>query len=111
MREAQLQVLAGEVPHVHQVPRQLPTALPHFVGRAVELERLGAVVGAGRPLVISGSGGGGEGWAGSQRGSRQLDEQVGVGPGAALREAQLQVLAGEVPHVHQVPRQLPTALP
>ncbi|KOV75430.1 AfsR/SARP family transcriptional regulator, partial [Nocardia sp. NRRL S-836] len=52
-----------------------------------------------------------EALAAFQQVSRELDEQLGVRPGAALREAQLQVLAGEVPHVHQVPRQLPTALP
>ncbi|MET9631570.1 BTAD domain-containing putative transcriptional regulator [Lentzea sp. NPDC006480] len=58
LREAQRQVLAGEVPGPavvrHQVPRQLPTALPHFVGRESELDRLDA----GAPIaVIHGSGG------------------------------------------------------
>ncbi|WP_312878323.1 BTAD domain-containing putative transcriptional regulator [Lentzea indica] len=62
LREAQQQVLAGDVPEPasqpHHVPRQLPTALPHFVGREPELERLDAVLGAGQlVVVINGSGG------------------------------------------------------
>jgi DNA-binding SARP family transcriptional activator/tetratricopeptide (TPR) repeat protein len=64
VREAQQQVLAGEVPAApplpqpHHVPRQLPTALPHFVGREPELDRLDAVLASGRLVaVISGSGG------------------------------------------------------
>lgn len=60
LREAQLQVLTGDVPvprPQHHVPRQLPTALPHFVGRDGELDRLSALLGSGRPLVINGSGG------------------------------------------------------
>ncbi|MDX8142612.1 BTAD domain-containing putative transcriptional regulator [Lentzea sp. BCCO 10_0061] len=63
LREAQQQVLAGEipsgavlVPSHHHVPRQLPTALPHFVGRERELDRLDAVLASGQ-LVINGSGG------------------------------------------------------
>ncbi|WP_439661880.1 BTAD domain-containing putative transcriptional regulator [Lentzea sp. HUAS TT2] len=59
LREAQQQVLAGGLPAApphHHVPRQLPTALPHFVGRELELDRLDAVHASGQ-LVINGSGG------------------------------------------------------
>ncbi|MET9228739.1 BTAD domain-containing putative transcriptional regulator [Lentzea sp. NPDC003310] len=61
LREAQRQVLAGDLPLVpvpshHHVPRQLPSALPHFVGREPELGRLDAVLASGH-LVITGSGG------------------------------------------------------
>jgi DNA-binding SARP family transcriptional activator/tetratricopeptide (TPR) repeat protein len=59
LREAQQQVLAGDAPESqHLVPRQLPAALPHFVGRRSELDRLDAVLGSGRLIaVINGSGG------------------------------------------------------
>ncbi|MEV6243114.1 BTAD domain-containing putative transcriptional regulator [Lentzea sp. NPDC051838] len=62
LQDAQRQVLAGDVPRPvvvrHHVPRQLPTALPHFVGRESELDRLDDVLGSGRLLaVIHGSGG------------------------------------------------------
>ncbi|MFS8101558.1 tetratricopeptide repeat protein [Lentzea alba] len=60
LREAQQQVLAGDAPVrvAHQVPRQLPTALPHFVGREAELTRLDGVLGTRQPIaVINGSGG------------------------------------------------------
>ncbi|WP_157984547.1 AfsR/SARP family transcriptional regulator [Lentzea terrae] len=60
LRDAQRQVLAGDVPSPvpQHVPRQLPTALPHFVGRESELDRLDAVLASGQLIaVISGSGG------------------------------------------------------
>ncbi|MET8756748.1 BTAD domain-containing putative transcriptional regulator [Lentzea sp. NPDC004782] len=61
LRDAQQQVLAGDVPGTpvrHHVPRQLPTALPHFVGRESELDGLDAVLRSGHlVVVINGSGG------------------------------------------------------
>ncbi|SEP98531.1 AfsR/SARP family transcriptional regulator [Lentzea albida] len=55
LREAQDEVLSGETPGSRVVPRQLPPAHPHFVGREAELARLTEVVAArpGEPVLIS----------------------------------------------------------
>ncbi|USX49250.1 BTAD domain-containing putative transcriptional regulator [Lentzea sp. HUAS12] len=53
LRAAHEQVLSGETPAPRVVPRQLPPAHPHFVGREAELARLTEVARPGAPLVIS----------------------------------------------------------
>ncbi|GLY52535.1 AfsR/SARP family transcriptional regulator [Lentzea sp. NBRC 102530] len=55
LREAHARVLAGEVPAAAEVPRQLPPAHPHFVGREQELETLTEMLRTrpGEPVVIS----------------------------------------------------------
>ncbi|WP_330270984.1 NB-ARC domain-containing protein [Lentzea sp. NBC_00516] len=55
LREAHEQVLSGEMPASPVVPRQLPPAHPHFVGREHELARLSEMVKTrpGEPVLIS----------------------------------------------------------
>ncbi|MDX8037547.1 BTAD domain-containing putative transcriptional regulator [Lentzea sp. BCCO 10_0856] len=55
LREAHEQVLRDEVPATAVVPRQLPPAHPHFVGREHELARLTETLGTrpGEPVLIS----------------------------------------------------------
>ncbi|NKE57913.1 tetratricopeptide repeat protein [Lentzea sp. PSKA42] len=55
LREAHEQVLRGEAPASSVVPRQLPPAHPHFVGREHELARLTEMlrIRPGEPVLIS----------------------------------------------------------
>ncbi|MET9228267.1 BTAD domain-containing putative transcriptional regulator [Lentzea sp. NPDC003310] len=55
LREAQQQVLSGDVPAQAAIPRQLPAAHPHFVGRQDELTQLTELHESrpGEPVLIS----------------------------------------------------------